>query len=623
MKTTIFNILKKFSTLWILLLAVGAFYLGLTMRTNHPAPPDHVHAAVSDPAKGNDPAHIPEKQVQMWTCSMHPQIRSPKPGKCPICGMDLIPVTAVSDSEDLGPREITLSARARKLAEIETSAVIRGRGQVTTEIRLPGKVAFDETRLGYITAWVGGRIDKMFVNFTGVAVKKGEPMVELYSPELVTTQEELFQAKKAVADLAGSSIASMKTTARETVEAVREKLRLLGLTRPQIAAIEASGQPLEHITINAPMSGVVIRRDATEGMYVQTGTHLYDMVDLSTVWVMLDAYESDLAHIRTGQTVTFETDTYPGRTFRGRVTFIDPVINPQTRTAQVRLAVTNTSGRLKPEMLVRAVVRAGIEGPRSPLLIPDTAPLITGRRAVVYVAVPEHEGTYQGREVVLGPKVGDHYVVDSGLREGEMVVTHGNFKIDSALQIMAKPSMMEPGGGAPPPAHEHGKQAAAPASPPSATPPSLQGLGDVFSAYLRVQQGLADDQLDIARTNARHLRQALDQVKTVDFDAGQKSFWKKEVTSIGDAARDLSAAADLDTARTAFICLSDTLIKVAKRYGPGTRGPLYEFHCPMANDNQGADWLQARPGVHNPYFGAAMPTCGEQTAVLPGGRHEH
>jgi Cu(I)/Ag(I) efflux system membrane fusion protein len=421
---------------------------------------------------------------------MHPQIRQPKAGKCPICFMDLVPVSSAGG--DIGERQISFSEAALKLMEIETAPVERK--FVPAEIRMVGKIDYDETRVKDITAWVPGRIDRLYVDFTGITVSKGDHMVYLYSPQLLSAQAELLQALKAVENAKAAS-ELIRTSTAATLDAVKEKLRLLGLTRGQIADIERTGKVVDHLTIYAPVGGVVIQKNATEQMYVETGTRIYTIADLSQLWVKLDSYESDMIWVRYGQEVEFEAEAYPGEVFKGRISFIDPVLDPKTRTVKLRVNVPNPDGKLKPEMFVRAVVRpkvaeagrvmdAAMAGKwicpmhpdivkdvsgtcdicemdlvtteslgyvkvdaagRAPLVIPASAPLITGKRAVVYVRVPGAEKpTYEGREIVLGPRAGDYYIVNSGLAEGELVVTKGNFKIDSAMQIQAKPSMMSP-----------------------------------------------------------------------------------------------------------------------------------------------------------------------------------
>jgi len=469
----------------IIVLVVAAFVVGYIVRGPG--------VEVKEKARHT---HIYEEQAGLqkqiwWTCSMHPQIRQPKPGKCPICFMDLIPVSLTGG--DIGERQISLSQEAIKLMEIETSAVERK--FVTAEIRMVGKIDYDESRVKYITAWVPGRIDRLYVDYTGVTVNMGDHMVYLYSPELLSAQAELLQAAKAAENIRPGTSELINRSILATLEAAREKLRLLGLTQGQIAEIEKTAEPVDHLTIYAPIGGVVIHKNATEGMYVQTGTKIYTIADLSRLWVKLDAYESDMMWVRYGQEVEFQTEAYPGQVFKGTISFIDPVLNPKTRTVKLRVNVENPDAKLKPEMFVRAVVRARVaqggqvmnkamagkwicpmhpdvvkdtagicdicgmdlvtteslgyvkvDTPKeAPLVISASAPLITGTRAVVYVQLQEAEKpTYEGREVILGPRAGGYYIVESGLAEGEVVVTNGNFKIDSALQIQAKPSMMNP-----------------------------------------------------------------------------------------------------------------------------------------------------------------------------------
>ena len=463
----------------IVSLVIIGFLVGFILRGGLKAPsPSGVYSQVE---------HTDSVAETIWTCSMHPQIRQREPGKCPLCGMDLIP----SDIGDVSERQITFSESAKKLMQIETSVVERK--FVTIEIRMVGKIDFDETRVKNITAWVPGRIDRLYVDFTGTTVNKGDHLVDLYSPQLISAQAELIQASKAVENLRQGSSELIARSTRATLEAAREKLRLLGLSVEQVQNIESSGKADTHITIRSPIGGIVIEKKATEGTYVKTGTEIYTIADLSRLWVQLDAYESDLPWIRYGQQVEFSTQAHPGEIFKGTISFIDPVLNDKTRTFKLRVNVDNSESKLKPNMFVRAVVHSKTAGTGkvmspemagkwicpmhpdvikdksgacdicgmalvtteslgyvtvdtsagAPLVIPASAPLITGVRAVVYVQVPNTEKpTYEGRQVVLGPRAGDYYIVKSGLSEGEVVVTNGNFKIDSALQIQAKPSMM-------------------------------------------------------------------------------------------------------------------------------------------------------------------------------------
>ncbi|MCF8056660.1 MAG: efflux RND transporter periplasmic adaptor subunit [Desulfocapsa sp.] len=380
----------------------------------------------------------------IWTCSMHPQIQLPEPGQCPICFMDLIEVKKESSENLQSLRQVSFDRRARKLAEVEVQAV--SRGKAATEIHMVGKIDYDETRVGTITSWVNGRIDKLYVDYTGSRVRRGQAMANVYSPELLTAQAELIQATAEFKRTEQSENEIIRKTASRTLAASREKLRLLGLSEKQLRAIEKQGKPTDHITLTAPLSGIVIQKDVNEGMYVKTGSTIYTLADLSKVWVVLEAYESDLQAISLGQQVRFTVESYPGTAFQGEVAYIDPLVNERSRTVRVRLNVDNKDGKLKPGMFVRAVSSSAVaRNPEdAPLLIPVSAPLITGKRALVYVQPPRQPGTYIGREIVLGPRQGSHYQVKSGLKEGELVVTRGNFKIDSAIQLQARPSMMNP-----------------------------------------------------------------------------------------------------------------------------------------------------------------------------------
>lgn len=613
-------------------------------------------------------------RVQAWTCSMHPQIRQPNPGQCPICGMDLIPVSSAGDGET-GPRELKLSETARKLADIQTAPVERK--YVSAEVRMSGKVEYDETRLAYISAWVPGRIDRLYVDFTGTSVRKGDHLVYLYSPELVSAQQELLQAAQTAETVAASGNPEIRNTARRTLEAVREKLRLLGLTEAQIQEIERQGKASDHLTIYSPISGVVIQRNAQEGMYVETGTPIYTIADLSNVWVKLDAYESDLEWIRYGQEVEFTTEAFPGETFPGKIVFIDPVLNPTTRTVKVRVNVPNPNGKLKPEMFVRAAVRSklsvsgrvmdpalagkwvcpmhpeivkthagdcdicGMDLVRAeslgyvsaaaiqkdaPLVIPASAPLITGRRAVVYVAKPGAEGVFEGREVALGPRAGDYYIVREGLREGEEVVTHGNFKLDSDLQIRAKPSMMSPEGGEPLPAghqHDAAKEKGAQSNisqtqqdvfaAPAAFKTALESL---TAAYFGIQQALSRDKPDEAKRQARDFQVRLQKIDMSLLKGRAHEAWMEMSAKLKDSSGRIAGAQNAEQARAAFEPLSETLYAALRQFDAGGTQPVYRYFCPMAFNNKGAYWLQNKQGVENPYFGAAMFRCGEEVEKL-------
>ncbi|MDN3505464.1 MAG: efflux RND transporter periplasmic adaptor subunit [Rhabdochlamydiaceae bacterium] len=341
---------------------------------------------------------------------------------------------------------ITLSTTAQKLAQIEVSEVIRKEVIVSTP--LYGTVDYDETKLAKVTTWVGGRIDELFVDYLGIKVEKGDPIAIIYSPELITAQSELIQSRKVLNELNESTLKYIKRSSDLTQYAAYKKLQLLGINNDQIEDIIDLGEPKDHLTLYAPISGTVIHLGIQEGMYVETGNNLFAIADLSQLWIICDAYESDLQWIQLGNEVDFTLEAFPGKKFFATVSYIDPFVNQKTRTIRVRLNVANPERLLKPGMFIQANQQTLIDkfdGER-PLVIPISAPLLTGTRAVVYVESPEMAGEYEGRVIELGPKAGKYFIVKSGLEEGEKVVTNGNFKIDSAMQIEARPSMMSPAG---------------------------------------------------------------------------------------------------------------------------------------------------------------------------------
>lgn len=440
---------------------------------------------------------IKEKETAtgvFWTCSMHPQIKLPTPGKCPICSMDLIPVeTNESDSGDKGIASLSLNERAKKLAELEESIVERK--WVSRDVRLVGMLDYDETKLKHITAWVPGRVQRMFIDYTGIEVNENDHMVSLYSPELISAQEELIQAARSLSRVSKGSSNLVKNSTRRTLFAAREKLKLLGLTEIQVKEIEGRGQAEDSVVIYAPMQGTVVEKHINEGMYVKEGSRIYTVADLSHLWLKLDAYESDLPWVAYGQEVEFRAEALPGERFSGIVSFVQPFLNETSRTVKVRVNVENQSKKLKPGMFVTATIKAQIDSSsniispsffgkhicpmhpevvsdtsgecpicgmdlvgaenipfirgvtkreaQAPVVIPASAPLITGKRAVVYVK-DVVTGAYSPREVELGVRAGKYYVIQSGLDTGEVVVTKGAFKLDADLQIRGAKSMMNP-----------------------------------------------------------------------------------------------------------------------------------------------------------------------------------
>jgi len=375
-----------------------------------------------------------DPQGTIWTCSMHPQIRMEQPGKCPVCGMDLIPLVQTGTSKPLDPDAIHFTREAIALANVLTTTV--SRQKPAREVRLYGKVQADERRFQSQVSQLPGRIEKLFVNFTGEQVSLGQKLAEIYSPDLVTAQQELIETAKT------------RHLQPELYEASKEKLRQWKLTDDQIELIENSGAIIKNFEVLSNTSGTVTARKVSTGDFVSQGTVLFDIADLSNVWVVFDAYETDLPFINQGERVKFTLQAVPGTDFSGNIVFIDPVLDPVTRIARVRVEAANVGGKLKPEMFATGVVLSSLREYRNNIVIPKSAVLWTGKRSIVYVKDPgTAEPVFKLREIGLGPVLGDSYVVTDGLAEGEEIVTHGTFSVDAAAQLGGKPSMMNPEGG--------------------------------------------------------------------------------------------------------------------------------------------------------------------------------
>ncbi len=465
----------------------------------------------------------PSAAQQVYTCSMHPQVRLDRPGKCPICEMPLIVATAAGTGSGGDPM-LQLSDHALAMASVETTPVIRK--ELSRELRAVGKVQYNESSLATVTARVDGYAERLFVNFTGVEIKAGDHLAEVYSPELIVAQQELLIA------LQGSTGGQVGPL----VETAMLKLQRWGLTEDQVQALVENKKIADRVTLYSPIQGTVIEKAILQNSAFMAGDVLYRVANLDTVWVYLDIYEYDLAWVRYGQRVDLVAEALPGGVFDGLVTFVQPIVNEETRTVRVPVHVENKVHALKPGMFVSAVIKSalagdgraaptGVEGKFScpmhpqvfrdepgqcpicemrleqipglepavvdpgdhadhatetptgplPLAVPVSAVLDSGTRRIVYVE--KSRGLFEPREVVLGPRTGEFFPVLAGVAEGEQVVTRGGFLIDSQFQIAGHPSLFYPGGlmgGTT--GHQHGGQPA-PGSPAAPTSPTTPASG--------------------------------------------------------------------------------------------------------------------------------------------------
>lgn len=530
---------------------------------------------------------------QIWTCSMHPQIRQNEPGDCPICGMDLIPL----ESEDAGgdPESYQMSENAMKLANVQT--IIVGRGDASREIRLNGKVQVDERNAYSQSTHIPGRIEQLSINFTGERVNRGQILATVYSPELVTAQEELLQAYE------------IKERQPELFEAAREKLRNWKIGKGQIDKIIAGGRPIERFPIQADVNGIVTEKMVDLGDYVERGMPIYEISDLSKVWVLFDLYEGEMGWITEGSKIKYTVRSIPGEIFEGTIDFIDPLINSQTRVARARVEVDNKEGRLKPEMFASGVVKNNNrKADAEDIIIPKSAVLWTGKRSVVYV---KNDFGFKIREIGLGSSLGDAYIVEKGLEEGEEIVSNGTFTVDAAVQLSGRPSMMNPSGEAVNSGHDHGNMEKAPSTPPALeiSESVKSELNMVLVSYLELKDALVEDDLSSAKQQASALAGIIEGIDAAAMNTEANSEWEKFKQQLGRRALSLSSAETISEMREDFEELSGEMIQFVKVF-PVNKN-LYVQHCPMANNDRGADWLSLSEEIRNPYYGDAMLTCGE------------
>ena len=561
-------------------LLLGALLLGLGVLLGRfwggSSSPASAGSPVALAAEAGDHAgHDHEGHPTTWTCSMHPNVQQDGPGSCPICGMDLIPLE--EDSGDEGPRTLSMSESSRALAEIATTVVETGLPEA--EIRMVGELAYDESRDRSLTARFPGRIEALAVGETGVAVEEGEVLAEIYSPEL----------RAALAEYRALHRRDPQSAA---TRGARERLRLWDLTAAQIEELRMAPTVEDTVPVRSPIDGVVVEKHVREGDYLETGQSLFRVVDLTELWLELEAYASDYPWLAEGQEVVFTVGSLPGESFSGRIVLLEPTFDRRSRTVAVRVEVPNAGGRLRPGMFARGTVLAPLaraEEEPEPVLLPSSAVLRTGERAVVYVRVPEAERpTFEGRTVRLGPRAGDFFVLRDGLEPGEEVVTRGAFKIDGALQIQAKPSMMNPG------EEEPGE----PGRPGVLV--EVEEAEAVLPDYFVLQEALAGDDLAAAREAVAGM--------------GAKVPGGSELAGL---LADMAAAPDLETMRKpAFEALSNGLITTLEGHPEVWEGPVYRMNCPMVYQDRGADWLQPTDDLRNPYYGAMMLQCGSTVGTL-------
>ena len=544
--------------------------------------------------------HSAHSETEVWTCSMHPQIRQSESGSCPICSMDLIP--AETSAEGLSEDQFKMTENAIALANIQT--IIVGGGLNTTEntLSLSGKIMVNEEANATQASYFDGRIERLNVNYEGQEISKGQLLATIYSPELVAAQQELLTA------------ASLKETQPELYNAVRNKLKLWKLSEKQINTIEASGKVTENFPVYATVSGTVSEVMSAEGDYVKKGQPIAKVSNLNTVWAAFDAYENQLSQFKKGQNINITTNAYPNKVIEGAISFIDPVLNNTTRTVMVRATLNNRNNLFKPGMFVTATIEKAVTtSTEESLYIPSSAVLWTGERSVLYVKPKTDEPIFEMREVMLGTQNGEQVEVTFGLNAGEEVVTNGTFTVDAAAQLQGKKSMMNKSGGRTTTGHEghtgmqeNNKMETMEHSMKMELPVPFQtSFRQALPAYLKMKDAFVASDSDRIALEAKTALEGFRKLDLSNIGTMEKGHLNKSLEMLAA----ISKNQDLKNQRAHFVILNENLVALASNL-ESLDGTLYVQQCPMADNNKGAVWLSTEQEIRNPYFGDTMLTCG-------------
>lgn len=536
----------------------------------------------------------------IWTCSMDPQIRQTEPGKCPLCGMDLIPL----ENNDVNINGIEMTENAMKLANIQTTIV--GSKTANKEIRLNGKIKIDERKLYSQTTHIPGRIEQLKIDFTGEKVSRGQTLAVIYSPELVTAQEELLQAY------------SIKNSQPELFEAAKQKLHHWKINENTIIKILSSGKPIQKFPITADVSGIVTTKKVALGDYVSLGMPLYEIADLSSVWVLFDVYESDIAWVKVGDNIHFTIQSFPGEKFEGNITFLDPIINAETRVSTARIELKNIKNNLKPEMFVSGILQHDLsKTSKQEIVIPKSAVLWTGERSIVYVKNnASNNSIFSLREVTLGASLGNAYIIKSGLENGEEIVVNGTFTVDAASQLAGKRSMMNPEGGAINNDHNHGENEMAKAHEKAMLNPNAKNaLKPLYQEYFNLKDALAADDFTNAKKASSAMQKALSSINMSLFYGENHEIWMRHQNNLKIALQQAPNFKTIAEIRKAFEHISENMIAITNEFKPYGE-TLYVIFCPMVDNNKGAYWLSLSETIYNSYFGSKMLKCGSVKTII-------
>ena len=532
-----------------------------------------------------------QAEDQFWTCSMHPQIHLPEPGDCPICGMDLIPETA-GGSSDLLVFEMTEDAV--KLMNIQTTVIGNESNSQDGTIRLSGKIEANETTAASIVTHISGRIEKLYIGFTGEQVYRGQKIASIYSPNLITAQKELLEAQK------------IKDIQPKLFVAARNKLKYWKITDKQINEILSAKKVKESFGIYADHSGIVSKMRVSVGDYLREGGVLFEIQNLNKLWGVFDVYEANLKNVNIGDLITFTTPSIGGEEFTAKVSFVNPVINAKTRSATVRVELDNSKKHLKPEMFISGTLKKSTNSITQRLLVPKSAIMWTGTRSVVYIKKKDIKiPSFEYREVIIGSSSGDSYFIEKGLEPGDEVVTKGAFVIDASAQLNNQASMMNQ--------LVEGSEIIEKEDVPDYTKSTSKKfksqLEQVNLQYIHLKNMFVKSDALGTAEEGKKLLIPLKKVEMSLLKGDAHLYWMKKLEVIENQVSKISNSEDIEEQRKSFEIISNSLINSTTAFGASGE-VFYIQYCPMAANDKGAYWMSSQIEIRNPYFGDKMLKCG-------------
>ncbi len=578
-------------------------------------------------------------EKKRYICPMMCTPPSHEPGRCPVCGMELVEAASGGGGDGIS---VTIESAARRVVGIQTAT--SRLGEVHRTIRTIGSIDFDESRLSTISAYIDGRLEELYADYVGVKVTEGDDLALIYSPRLYSAQTEY------ITSLESRSVGRFSANSPDMQAMARENLSELGMTADQIDDLRETRKAQSRIRIKSPQTGTVLEKAAVEGDYLKTGQKIYRIADLTSVWMMLDLFPDDAASVRFGQQVEAEIQSMPGEVFTGRVAFIDPTVDPNTRTVQVRVEVLNLDGKLRPGDFATARIRVpaiptdtvydpALAGkfisPMHPQIIrdepgecplcgmkliatsqlgyaskpveaqrvvtvPREAVLLTGQYGVVYVET--EPGRFEIRRVTVGAMNDHDAIMVEGLAVGETVATNGNFLIDSQMQLAGNPSLLDPSRA---PSYSPGPLRLTSREPVSLAGAAGKQFDRAYEAYFAIQRSLAADSTPPPVT----LNTLLDSLHELELLGDVPDDAQLQFAAARRGVRRMGGSLESD--RMAFRTVSQALLRATvSAMGPQSRDSIYHMYCPMVPGG-GGDWMQSNVELRNPYWGSEMLECGE------------